>query len=57
MNSLAFYYTARKKAGVPVEMHLHAHDGHASGLAAHSAFDSGVASVDRDMAGDFLISE
>jgi acetyl esterase/lipase len=30
-NSLV-YYTALKKAGVPVEMHLYAHGGHAFGL-------------------------
>ena len=32
VNNSLVYYTALKKAGVPVELHLYAHGGHAFGL-------------------------
>ena len=32
VNNSLVYYLALKNAGVPVEMHLYAHDGHAFGL-------------------------
>jgi acetyl esterase/lipase len=32
VNQSLVYYTALKKAGIPVEMHLYAHGGHAFGL-------------------------